>query len=176
MPFGYSGNRDNTEGSSGGGGAGLLSGGGILGLVLSGVGAAGALFGNNDYDPSRNALKQFYELTNPNSDYFRRYRALYGRLLSDAAPSLDTLLGLATAGGASPEAASSLAFRQGAADAKQREERLLNAADKQFLDSQELASKYLSLEYGRASAEEESEGSFFDQLLGLGGGILAKVL
>jgi len=158
--------------------------GGLLGLtnpisgIIGGVSLIAGLFGGSgskDYDPSRRALKRFYELTDPNSGHFKKLRAFYGKTLADASPTADTLYGLAKTGGSGATSANSISLAQGRADSARKGEQITGMLQKDVMSSEAIASNYLGLEYQRAEFEKSSQGSFDDNLLGLGGSLLGKV-
>jgi len=144
-------------------------------MAIGGALSLGSMMfgGGNDYDPERKALKRFYELTNPNSSFFKQHRSIFARMLSDSSATIDSLTGLSRAGGASLGTANALALGQSAANRSKDTESALDATAKMGLGAEQIAQGYLGLEYKRAQDENDSDNSLINQVLGLGGSLLA---
>ena len=157
--------------------AGGLPLGGLLGTALAGIGVLGA-GSQGSYQPQERALSRFYELTDPNSDYHKKLRAMYGRYLADSSPTQNTLLGLARSGGSDVTTASALALRQGQAQASQNREQILNMEQRDRMATEQTAASYLNMyEQSRQYADKaNASDSFFNNVLGLGGSLLSKFL
>ena len=166
-----------------------------ISLGLTGVGLIGSLFssskdpasGDFDYDPERRALKRYGELTNPNSPYYKAIMKHYQSVLSMSTPTLDTLTSFNKSAGISDAGSTAIATNQAKAySAQMRDKASLSVMD-QFLRTEGIAQGYLGQEADRAKTQtlgyqgalkegQNTRTSFYDQLLGLGGGLLGRQL
>jgi hypothetical protein len=139
------------------------------GIASMGVGLLDMIFGGEDIpdapkyegpgfdiDPSRLALEQFKKRTDPNSDINRKLFGGFSKLATDAAPTLDSLLGLALAGGSSEGSSGFLARQQARAQKSQIGEEVSQRFNTAFQQQGDLASRFLGLEYQRGQFEVDS--------------------
>lgn len=197
LPTDYQPHGVNPGGPSGSGGGfdfgsagryglgGLLTlAGGIGGFASTGKQLSRADF---DYDPSRTALAAYKKLTDINSPYYRTMLQFYQKSLAGSAPTTDTLFNLAKGSGLSNTGAANIAYNQSKAESGRIRDVAANQVQSSYLGAQSIAQGYLGMEADRAKAENqgytnylekqnESRGSFFDQLLGTGESLLAKAL
>ena len=195
--LGMNGPGNTGSGTGGGGGTNWGAiGGGLLTLVGAG-GAIGGLGGGpdvggiqTDYDPTRRALGRYKELLDPNSAYWTNIQKYFGRIAAASQPTINTLYGFNKGAGISDTGATAIATEQARAQVGRTQEQVLSATERARMESESLAQGYLGLEYKRGSDyasgelnkakllqdQQSSSSSFFDSVLGLGGGLLTKFL
>jgi len=165
---------------------------GIVGGVLGLSGAALGIGTTRErtfgvYDPSMTALSRYRELTDPSSNFHRRLQSLYSRYFAEGAPTINSLLGVAQASGINGESAATLAYQKSRQIATQNNEQVLNALQREQLNVEQSAQGYLgmhyqmlrdqsNMNYNAYNEANNSQGSFANELLSLGGSLLSKVL
>lgn len=111
----------------------------------------------------------------------------YQKLFTSSQPTINTLTGFNRSAGISDTGATTLALQKSTAETVRAREAASGAFGEQTLRTEGLAQGYLGQEYDRAKSEMEGytgyqqglqrlQTSFFDQVLGLGGGLLSKQL
>ena len=161
--------------------------GAAAGGLLGAAGLFGSLFSRPkesdfDYDPSRRAISRYYDLINPQSAYWRNMYSVTGKQFANAAPSTMSLLSLARAGGAGYGSANAIANQQAQAYNREGMGQAADYLERAQGQAEGQASQYLGMEYDRARTQtmgyQQAKGddNFFDQLTGLGGGLLSLFL
>jgi hypothetical protein len=85
-------------------------------------------------------------------------------------------MALAKAGGMTANGAAALAYNQAKAQANTAQDRLTSTLTGHLLQTEQAAQNYLGLDYKMREDRADNQGGLADQLLGLGGGLLAKFL
>lgn len=175
---------------------GAIAGGASIGLGLLDLffGGGGREFdpGNiDDYDIDRGnlALQEFNIRNDPRSARNLGIRRHFGQVAQDAAPTLDTLLGVNKASGISGYGSSSLANLQRRDATNRAIKQGTQAYQNYSLADQQQAAQFLNMHFQNKMFQQnswlkanelalgyQSDNNLGDQLLGLGGGLLSKFL
>lgn len=147
------------------------------------LGVSGLTSRSYDYDPARRALKRYEELINLNSPYWRSMLGFYTKAMRDASPSMDTLFGFNRGSGMTSQGSQAFALRQGEGMSARAREAGSQAMMRQFLSSEDAATRYLGMEYQRGQDEyrgrqgqDDSLMGFANSLLGGGLGLLGSLI
>lgn len=151
------------------------------GLLLGAGGAALAAYGignapSGDYDPERLALKHYRELTDPSSGYYRKLGGFYRKLLSNSQPTVDTMYGFNKSAGINDSSATALSAYKAREMVARSTNAVTDEIDREFRNNNAIAQQYLQMEFGRARDAQGNQGSLSNELIGLGGGILGKLI
>lgn len=158
-------------------------------IATSGIGLLSSLFGRKrkysesdfDADPNNLSLEAYNEARDPNSATNRRSLDNFRTLATDAAPGLDSLLGLTASqgllgGGAAYQQSKGQTVRAREAGLRMFENHLIN----QQANSAKFLEMYMNKEYqkkiaayGDASGREETSLSFGENILKTGMGLLS---
>lgn len=156
----------------------ITAGGGLLGMI-------GSLFGQPKMrmQSMQMAGQRFKDLTDLSSSYYSTVRKYYGEVASKAAPTLNTMYGWNKSQGISSGGSNALAVRQTMAESGRIREESTQAMIKQFLSSEDAASRYLGQMMQSeatllAGKQEQSDTvtSLFENLFQLGSGGLLNSL
>jgi hypothetical protein len=139
------------------------------------------------YDPAQTALSRYRELIDPGSGYNRRLQSLYQKYFAEGSPTINSLLGVSRAAGIDSGTSAALAFQKGQEISNTNNEQVLTSLQREMLNAENSAQGYLGLHYKmlqdkatmnfqESQRASEGAGSFFNQLLGLGGTLLGKAI
>lgn len=99
---------------------------------------------------------------------------MFQRSISETAPTINTLTQFAQSQGISQGGSANLAYQQSNAIQSRNREVASRTLLSQMLQSEGLAQNYLGLAGSGEQARRANRTSFFDQLIGLGGGLEAR--
>lgn len=156
MPFGagsYSGDEEKETNWIGAGAGGLLS--------LIGLGGAASSVGS--YDPVLRAIND------PGSEYWKNISSYFSKVAASGAPTIDTITSFLRSQGLDSSSATNLGLQHAKEQTLKNQELVTRELEKARLDSQDTLLR-------ASAAGRDEQGSFFDQVLGLGGGLLAHFL